>query len=305
MDSGKQEILGYFIDEANEHLETLEKGLLELKVVVSDNERMNELFRAAHSVKGGAAMLGYISIQRTAHQLEDGFKILKEHPIKIDQQLESLFLGGYDVLKELVEKLQSTYGLQEEEAEKVMRNAQPTFAQLQNYLQSQSSGTPIATPVAPKGAVAADVPDANFALQTINILRQMLQLFKQKETPVSRQQLQTLCGQLGQLEKGRETWQKLIKVSQAAIANSENPYQSLAPVVIKEIKQASDWIQTGKNSAIAASPALQKLATSAPAAKIPQVMLPLEPKAAAKIILQQMTKQQVRQLLEILEAGIK
>ncbi len=301
MDSGKQEILGYFIDEANEHLETLEKGLLELKVVISDTERMNELFRAAHSVKGGAAMLGYVSIQMTAHQLEDGFKILKDHPIKIDQQLETLFLGGYDVLKELIEKLQSTYGLQEEDAEKVMQNAQPTFAKLQNYLQNQSSKPTIAT-IAPKVSSATKVPDANFATQSINILRQMLQLFKQKETADSRQHLQTLCGQLGQLEKSRENWQTLIKVSQSAIANSENTYQALAPVVIKEIKQASDWIQTGKNSAIVASPALQQLSGGA---KIPQVMLPLEPRAAAKIILQQMTKQQTRQLIEFLAAGIK
>jgi chemotaxis protein histidine kinase CheA len=301
VDSGKQEILGYFIDEANEHLETLEKGLLELKVVISDTERMNELFRAAHSVKGGAAMLGYVSIQMTAHQLEDGFKILKDHPIKIDQQLETLFLGGYDVLKELVEKLQSTYGLQEEDAEKVMQNAQPTFAKLQSYLQSQSSKPAIAT-VAPKAATATKVPDANFAVQSINILRQMLQLFKQKETADSRQQLQTLCGQLGQLERDRGDWQTLARVSQAAIANGNNTYQSLAPVVIKEIKQASDWIQTGKNSAIVPSPALQQLSGGA---KAPQVMLPLDPRAAAKVILQQMTKQQTRQLIEFLAAGIK
>lgn len=302
MDSGKQEILGYFIDEANEHLETLEKGLLDLKIVISDNERMNELFRAAHSVKGGAAMLGYISIQKTAHQLEDGFKILKENPIKIDQKLETLFLGGFDVLKELIEKLQGSYGLQDEEAEKVMRNAQPTFAQLQNYLQSLSGGTPAAAPAVTKGTSAVKTPDPNFALQTINILRQMLQLFKQKATIESRQQLQTLCGQLGQLERDRENWQNLIKVSQSAIANPDNTYQSLAPVVIKELKQASDWIETGKNSSIAPTPALQKLAT---VAKVGQVTLPLEPRAAGKIILQHMTKQQVRQLIEVLEAGTK
>ncbi|NJL91167.1 MAG: histidine kinase [Coleofasciculaceae cyanobacterium SM2_1_6] len=301
MDSGKQEILGYFIDEANEHLETLEKGLLELKAVISDNERMNELFRAAHSVKGGAAMLGYTSIQSTAHQLEDGFKILKEYPIKIDQQLETLFLSGYDILKELVEKLQTPYGLQDDEATRIMQSAQPTFAQLQSYLQRQSGGAPAPVPIA-KSTTTIKIPDANFAPQTINILRQMLQLFKQKETPNSRQQLQSMCSQLAQMERDRENWQTLIKAAQAAIANNDNSYQALAPVVIKEIKQASDWIQTGKNSAIAPSPALQKLSE---VAKVPQVMLPLEPRAAAKVIIQQMTKHQIRQLIEILEAGTR
>jgi chemotaxis protein histidine kinase CheA len=66
-----QRILGYFIEEAKEHLETLEKGILDLSNMANDSEQVNEMFRAAHSVKGGAAMLGYTSIQKTAHRLED------------------------------------------------------------------------------------------------------------------------------------------------------------------------------------------------------------------------------------------
>ena len=58
----QQKILGYFIEEAKEHLETLERGILDLSAVIEDQERVNEMFRAAHSVKGGAAMLGYSGI---------------------------------------------------------------------------------------------------------------------------------------------------------------------------------------------------------------------------------------------------
>ena len=54
----QQKILGYFIEEAKEHLETLERGILDLSAVIDDQERVNEMFRAANSVKGGAAMLG-------------------------------------------------------------------------------------------------------------------------------------------------------------------------------------------------------------------------------------------------------
>lgn len=54
MDGGNNEkIVGYFIEEAREHLETIEKGILELELAVEDKERINELFRAAHSIKGG------------------------------------------------------------------------------------------------------------------------------------------------------------------------------------------------------------------------------------------------------------
>jgi chemotaxis protein histidine kinase CheA len=94
-----RKILGIFIEEAKEHLQTLERGILDLGNLVNDTEQINEMFRAAHSIKGGAAILGYSSIQKTAHRLEDAFKILKENPIQVDQKLEYLFLKGYDLLK--------------------------------------------------------------------------------------------------------------------------------------------------------------------------------------------------------------
>ena len=130
----QQKILGYFIEEAQEHLETLKRGILDLSQVVQDPEQVNEMFRAAHSIKGGAAMLGYSSIQKTAHRLEGSFKILKESPIAVDQKLKSLFLKGYDVLQDLVEKLQSPMGLQPDEADAIVDGAGHQFEELQNYL---------------------------------------------------------------------------------------------------------------------------------------------------------------------------
>jgi Chemotaxis protein histidine kinase and related kinases len=70
----QQRIMGYFIEEAREHLQTIEQGVLNLQDVLNDSESINELFRAAHSIKGGAAMLGVGSIQHVAHRLEDFFK---------------------------------------------------------------------------------------------------------------------------------------------------------------------------------------------------------------------------------------
>lgn len=72
----EQRILGYFIEEGKDHLNTIEQGLLNLQDTLEDPEMVNEVFRAAHSVKGGAAMLGLDSIQRTSHHLEDYFKVL-------------------------------------------------------------------------------------------------------------------------------------------------------------------------------------------------------------------------------------
>ena len=317
MDAGNQQrILGYFIEEAKEHLDTLEKGLLDLRTVVQDQERVNEMFRAAHSVKGGAAMLGFASIQKTAHRLEDSFKVLKENTIKVDQKLEALFLQGYDTLKDLIEQLQGPFGLREEDAQKKMQAAEPEFAKLQDYLNRLASGA--GESPAPVDKKPDSLPP-NFAPQVTDILKQMLQLFKQQDTPESRKQFQALCKRLAQVGAGIKPWHGLVQTSYKAIANTKNSYQILAPVVIKELKLACDRLQQGKAAEVKPSPELQKLAatpapaaatakakaqpttaTTTPSAPPKQITLPLEPKAAAKVLVKAFDKRQLVQLVKLL-----
>lgn len=321
MDAGSQQrILGYFIEEAKEHLDTLEKGILELRSVVKDPERVNEMFRAAHSVKGGSAMLGFESIQKTAHRLEDSFKILKENEIKVDRKLETLFLRSYDTLKDLIEQLQGPFGLREDEAAKTMQAAEPNFAQLQAYLNSIVGGGNAATPAAPAPSQFKLSP--NFTTQVMEVLKQMLQLFKQEDTPANRQKFQLHCKRLMQLGTGIKPWQELVQVAYKAIANPKNSCQTLAPVIIKELKQASDALQAGNTNALAASPTLQQLAGLTTAAKTTppakpaaaatptpttpkQITIMVEPKAAAKAIVQAFDKAQLLQLAKILVQATK
>jgi chemotaxis protein histidine kinase CheA len=255
-----RKILGYFIEEAKEHLETLEQGILDLGHLMNNTEQMNEMFRAAHSVKAGAAMLGYGSIQKTAHRLEDAFTILKENPLEVDQKLESLLLKSYDLLQILIDKLQSPLGLQAEEADAIIKNGEPTFVELQahlNYLLGQGKSTP---------AIAAV---SSISISVRDILKQMLQLFKQEETSASRQQLQELILSLSQLASEQQQWQYLVKNAQSALANSKHSYRTLAPVIIRELKQASDLLEWGRGEEITVSQELQLLA----AAKLPQILI--------------------------------
>ncbi|MEH2327464.1 MAG: Hpt domain-containing protein, partial [Nostoc sp.] len=131
----QQRILGYFIEEARDHLNTIEQGLLNLEGTLNDPEMISEVFRAAHSIKGGAAMLGLTSIQHTSHRLEDCFKILKDNPVQIDQKLESLFLGVSDTLKALLEHLSGPYGLSEDAANTLMSETEPVFQWLYQHLE--------------------------------------------------------------------------------------------------------------------------------------------------------------------------
>uniref|UniRef100_UPI0035CB7FEF Hpt domain-containing protein n=1 Tax=uncultured Nostoc sp. TaxID=340711 RepID=UPI0035CB7FEF len=131
----QQRILGYFIEEARDHLNTIEQGLLNLEGTLNDPEMISEVFRAAHSIKGGAAMLGLTSIQHTSHRLEDCFKVLKDNPVQIDQKLESLFLGVSDTLKSLLEHLSGPYGLSEDAANTLMSETEPVFHWLYQHLE--------------------------------------------------------------------------------------------------------------------------------------------------------------------------
>lgn len=298
METVNSKIIEYFIIEANEHLETLEKGILDLSNMANDSEEVNEMFRAAHSIKGGAAMLGYGSVQKTSHRLEDAFKILRENYVEVDQKLESLFLKGYDILKELIEKLQSPFGLQDDEANALVQEGEPFFNELQSYLNQLLAKEEKSSTTSSKTAVAAS-SSVNPSTQIKELLRQMLQLFKQEATAESRQKLQKLCTHLSQVAPNESGWQQLVSLAQKAIANPKHSYRTLAPVVIKELKRGSDLIELGQSQTIVSTPELEQLAH----AKLPQILVSLDPQSVASTLMKVFNKQQLSQLLQILETA--
>nr|MCU0566919.1 Hpt domain-containing protein [Oculatellaceae cyanobacterium Prado106] len=280
----QQRIMGYFIEEAKDHLNTIEQGLLNLQGTIEDPEMVNEVFRAAHSVKGGAAMLGLTSIQHTSHRLEDYFKILKECPIKIDHALETLFLRVYDTLQELLEHLQGPFGLTDEKAAEAMAGVEPVFQELNRIfgsLVAQSGGAlpedvelPFVTSAIPSTHSAhrttqqpATVSAEESAVQLLfqsdvpARLREMLQVFKQEDNANSRQQLQGICTILAQYGEPLDLiqWRQLVLDAQRAIASPNNTYRTLAPVIIKEIKQAQELVISGNPTQISASENLKAL----------------------------------------------
>jgi chemotaxis protein histidine kinase CheA len=324
MDDNKQQIIHYFIEEAQEHLEVVEQGLLDLAEVISDAERVNEMFRAAHSVKGGAAMLGFESIQKTAHKLEDCFKILRDHPVPIDRKLETLFLKGYDTLKALVEELANspTLSLRPEVVEQVISGSVANFVQLEEYLNELLNGgtadfshkpaeTATMAATSNGGGTAVMAPPTNIVGVVTTALQQMLVLFKQPDSQANRQQLGAICQSLTSIGNNVENWQALIKASAAATTNPQNSYNSVAPVIIRELKQAGDLLAANRGAEIAVSATLQQLvltaAPAAPAAPTPsaqQITIPMDARGAAQAILQNFNRQQVTELVVLLHRVI-
>ncbi|WP_295614698.1 Hpt domain-containing protein [Chamaesiphon sp. GL140_3_metabinner_50] len=326
MDDNKQQIIHYFIEEAQEHLVTVEQGLLDLAEVISDAERVNEMFRAAHSIKGGAAMLGFEGIQATAHKLEDCFKILRDHPVPIDRKLETLFLGGYDALKALVEELANspTLSLRPEVVTSVLSGSAANFVALEEYLEEMlninthdTAGreTPVAATVG--GSTAVMAPPINIVAIVTTTLQQMLGLFKQGDNPANRQQLVGIAQSLSSIRPDAGNWQALIRTTAQAIANPHNTYNAVAPLVIRELKQAGDLLAAGREREIVVSVGLQQaISTAAPIAPIApavptptapavaQITIPVDVRGAAQGILQNFNRQQVTELVVLLHRVI-
>ncbi|MBW4649992.1 MAG: response regulator [Kastovskya adunca ATA6-11-RM4] len=262
----QQRIMGYFIEEAKDHLNTIEQGLLSLQSTIEDTEMLNEVFRAAHSVKGGAAMLGLDSIQQTSHRLEDYFKVLTESPVKPDHQLESLLLRVFDTLQSLVEHLQSPFGLTKEVANSIMSGVEPVFQELNTHMKGLAKGkNGAAAEATPTDAKTTENDEKNlhstFKRDVLVQLREMLQLFKQADCLAHRQQLQEHCQHLERLGEqfNLPTWCELINTSSAAIATPTNSYRKLAGIVIKDIKQAQELVVENRAAEITVSDELKAL----------------------------------------------
>ncbi|NET31402.1 MAG: response regulator [Cyanothece sp. SIO1E1] len=98
------EIRRQFLEEAQDHLNILESGLLGLADGPINLEKINAALRAAHSIKGGAGLMGFQTLSQLAHLLEDSFKVLKvqRNSIDIDTDLERLLLSGVDCLSHVL-----------------------------------------------------------------------------------------------------------------------------------------------------------------------------------------------------------
>ncbi|BAZ87995.1 hybrid sensor histidine kinase/response regulator [Dolichospermum compactum] len=102
------EIQMQFLEEATDYLNTLEGVLLEIDISKRiELEHINAAMRAAHSIKGGAAMMGFRVLSDLAHKLEDAFKVLKtqKDSLELDTHLQSLLLSSVDWLRQIVELL--------------------------------------------------------------------------------------------------------------------------------------------------------------------------------------------------------
>jgi chemotaxis protein histidine kinase CheA/ActR/RegA family two-component response regulator len=257
-------ILGYFLEEAIEHLNTIEQGLRKLPETVKQPPMIRELFRAAHSIKGSAAMLGLVDVQQVSNQFEANFKLLKEQPdIEVDSQLQSLFLESFGFLQAGIEEVRTSSDPYRQDPATPDPIGDPVFEELRSYLKQLLAGTtPTAAPANHNHDLQRDPAiEQVFGEYVTRKLDTIISLCLQPDSSEIRTQIQQICVKLGNLGENFEflEWTNLFAACRLAIANPSNPLPQLGEIISIAVKQAQVLILADRHQAIGITPDLEAL----------------------------------------------
>ncbi|MFG0899536.1 chemotaxis protein CheA [Enterobacter cloacae complex sp. FYR_6] len=97
-----------FFDEADELLTDMEQHLLDLVPEAPDSEQLNAIFRAAHSIKGGAGTFGFTILQETTHLMENLLDEARRGEMQLNTDIINLFLETKDIMQEQLDAYKSS-----------------------------------------------------------------------------------------------------------------------------------------------------------------------------------------------------
>ena len=100
--------LEIFLDETNEHLQNLNDQILVLEQEPENMDTINEIFRAAHSLKGMAGTMGYKRMQTLTHDMENVFSEVRNGNIKVDSDMIDILFQCLDALEQYTELIRQT-----------------------------------------------------------------------------------------------------------------------------------------------------------------------------------------------------
>lgn len=98
--------LDIFIDETREHLQNLNTQILALEQDAENMDTVNEIFRAAHSLKGMAGTMGYKRMQTLTHDMENVFSEVRNGAIKVNADMIDILFQCLDALEEYLATIQ-------------------------------------------------------------------------------------------------------------------------------------------------------------------------------------------------------
>ena len=175
--------LEIFLDESNEHLQTLSDQLIILEKEPDNSDTINEIFRAAHSLKGMAGTMGYKRMQHLTHDMENVFSEVRNGNMEVNSNLVDVLFQCLDALETYVDNIRET---QDEGTD----DNEPIIKALNAFIASEGKGN--AAPAAKKEEAPAatasaapaddkDMPLADFEKNAVNeALKKNLHVYKIK-----------------------------------------------------------------------------------------------------------------------------
>ncbi len=103
-----EELLGEFLTESNESLESIEQQLMDLEASPEDSELLDSIFRAIHTVKGSCGFLNLTRLEKVAHAGENLLSRIRELKYHVDEDIVSLLLECADAIKDVLAGLEET-----------------------------------------------------------------------------------------------------------------------------------------------------------------------------------------------------
>lgn len=146
--------LEIFIDETKEHLQSLNDHILVLEHEPENVDTINEIFRAAHSLKGMAGTMGYKRMQRLTHDMENVFSEIRNGKMKVSAKLVDVLFKGLDALEQYLDVIVNTGDEGTEDNEDIINSL--------NDILNEGTGAaaPAPTPAPAPAATAAAVASA-------------------------------------------------------------------------------------------------------------------------------------------------
>ncbi|MBR1700996.1 MAG: chemotaxis protein CheA [Lachnospiraceae bacterium] len=123
--------LEIFLDETKEHLQNLNTQILDLEADSENMDTINEIFRAAHSLKGMAGTMGYKRMQNLTHDMENVFSEVRNGNIKVQPEMIDVLFQCLDALEEYTNNIQQT-------ADEGTNDNEPLIKMLNDILNKES-----------------------------------------------------------------------------------------------------------------------------------------------------------------------
>ena len=142
--------LEIFIDESEEHLQTLSDCIMVLEKEPDNKDTINEVFRAAHSLKGMAGTMGFKKMQHLTHDMENVFQEVRSDHIKVTSGMIDLLFKCLDALEGYVDNIKSTSDEGTEDNEVIIKELNDFIAKTEGAEETGNTETSEAKEAAPE-----------------------------------------------------------------------------------------------------------------------------------------------------------